>query len=111
MLFPEPIVTLPEADIPLQGITAYLSQSDTHQIIFMTFREDVELPEHSHAGQWGVVLEGRIDLTIAGIRKTFTRGDHYFIPEGVKHSSRIYAGYADITYFNEPDRYRRKSSR
>jgi hypothetical protein len=29
-VFPEPIRNLPEADIPPEGITAYLSQSDTH---------------------------------------------------------------------------------
>ncbi|CUH96683.1 hypothetical protein P22_2773 [Propionispora sp. 2/2-37] len=31
-IFPEPILKLPEADIPLQGIRAYLSQGDNHQI-------------------------------------------------------------------------------
>jgi hypothetical protein len=36
-LFPEPILQLPQADIPVQGVTAYLSQSDTHQVIFMEF--------------------------------------------------------------------------
>jgi len=103
--FPKPIRDLPEADIPLEGVKAYLSQSDTHQIIFMEFEKDVDLPEHSHAAQIGIVLEGRIDLTIAGKTKTFTKGDRYFIPDNMLHSGRIYAGYADITYFNEPDRY------
>ena len=65
-VFPDPIRNLPEADIPLKGIKAYLSQSDTHQIIFMEFAEDIELPEHSHAAQIGIVLEGKIDLTIGG---------------------------------------------
>jgi uncharacterized protein (UPF0254 family) len=34
-IFPDPIKKLPEPDIPLDGIKAYLSQSDTHQIILM----------------------------------------------------------------------------
>jgi hypothetical protein len=38
-IFPEPIRNLPEADIPLEGIKAYLSQSDTHQILFMEFKK------------------------------------------------------------------------
>ncbi|MBI9050485.1 MAG: cupin domain-containing protein, partial [Anaerolineaceae bacterium] len=96
-IFPEPILNLPEANIPLSGIKAYLSQSAQHQIIFMEFREDVELPEHSHAAQVGFVLDGRIELVIDGIKRTYTRGDHYFIPEGVKHAGKIFAGYADIT--------------
>ena len=104
-IFPDPIRGLPEADIPLEGIKAYLSQSENHQIIFMQFENDVELPAHSHAAQAGFVLEGKIDLIINGKQKTYTKGDQYYIPEGVKHSGKIYAGYADITFFDERTRY------
>ncbi len=103
--FPKPILNLPKADIPLDGLKAYLSQGDNHQILFMEFDKDVELSEHSHAGQWGIVLEGKIQLTIDRITRTYTKGDRYFIPEGVKHSGKIYAGYADITFFDQKDRY------
>jgi quercetin dioxygenase-like cupin family protein len=104
-VFPGPIKNLPQADIPLDGVTAYLSQSDTHQILFMEFEKDVDLPEHSHEAQVGIVLEGRIELVIDGEKQCFTKGDRYYIPGGVKHSGKIYAGYADITFFNEPNRY------
>jgi quercetin dioxygenase-like cupin family protein len=105
-LFPEPITNLPQADISISGITAYLSQSENHQIIFMEFSEDAEIPEHSHESQWAVVLEGRIDLVIDGFKHTFSKGDYYFIPKGVKHSVKIYAGYADVTFFDQKDRYK-----
>lgn len=107
-VFPEPIRNLPEANIPLKGIKAYLSQSENHQIIFMEFSEDVELPEHSHAAQVGIVLEGKIDLVIGNNRRTYIKGDRYYIPEGVRHSGKIHAGYADVTFFNEPNRYQAK---
>jgi hypothetical protein len=87
-VFPEPIKSLPEADIPLDGVTAYLSQSNTHQILFMVFDKNVDLPEHE--------------------KRCFTKGDRYYIPAGVKHSGKIYAGYADVTFFNEPNRYSSK---
>ncbi len=29
----------------------------------------------------------------------------YFILENMPHSGKICAGYADVTFFNEPDRY------
>ena len=103
--FPEPIRNLPEADIPLSGLRAYLSQSDDHQILFMQFDEDAQIPEHSHECQWGVVLEGKIDLVVEGIRRTYKKGDRIFIPKGAKHSAKIYAGYADISFFNQKDRY------
>lgn len=103
--FPEPILNLSEADIPLDGIKAYLSQGNDHQIIFMEFEKDVELPEHQHEAQWGIVLEGKIELTIDGKPGTYTKGDRYFIPAGVPHSGKIHAGYADMTFFNQKDRY------
>ena len=104
-VFPEPIRNLPQADIPLQGVSAFLAQGDSYQILFMEFNEDVDLPEHAHAAQVGMVLEGRIDLEIGGQRQSFTRGDRYYIPAGVKHSGKIHAGYADVTFFAQRDRY------
>ena len=107
-IFPDPIQDFPKADIPLNGLTAYLSQADTHQTLYMQFENDVELPEHDHADQIGFILEGSIDLTIDGEKKTYSKGDRYHIPAGVKHSAKIYAGYADITIFMQPDRYKEK---
>lgn len=104
-VFPDPIRALPVADIPLPGVRGYLSQSDGHQIVFMEFAQDAEVPEHSHEAQWGIVLEGRIDLVVGGEEHTFRRGDRYFIPAGVLHSAKIHAGYADVTFFNAPNRY------
>jgi quercetin dioxygenase-like cupin family protein len=104
-IFPDPIRNLPEADILLDGISAYLSQGKDHQVIFMQFEKDVALPEHSHAAQVGFVLSGNIELKIDGTKHVYSKGDIYFIPENVKHSGKIYAGYADITFFNEATRY------
>ena len=108
-VFPEPIKNLPRADIPFDGVKAYLSQSENHQIILMEFSKDIKVQEHSHESQWGIVLEGKIDLAIDGIEKTYTKGDRYFIPKGIKHSAKVYAGYADITFFNQKDRYKQKT--
>ncbi|MTI49337.1 MAG: cupin domain-containing protein [Firmicutes bacterium] len=104
-VFPKPIKNLPKADIGLDGLEAYLSQGENHQLLFMKFDKDVELEEHSHEAQWGVVLEGKIQLIIDGIGKTYFKGDRYFIPKGINHSGKIFAGYSDITFFNEKDRY------
>lgn len=108
--FPQAIEELPLADIPLKGSTAYLSQAKTHQILFMHFTEDVELPEHAHETQYGIVLEGKIDLVIDRKMSRFTKGDRYYIPAGVRHSGKIHAGYTDITFFNQKDRYQEKKS-
>lgn len=108
-IFQGPVLKLPKVNIPLSGVSAYLSQGDNHQVIFMEFSEDVELPEHFHESQIGFVLEGKIDLIIDGVKKTYCKGDQYCIPKDVKHSGKIYAGYSDITYFDQRSRYNVKS--
>ncbi|SCY63004.1 cupin domain-containing protein [Desulfoluna spongiiphila] len=104
-VFPEPITSLPIAHMPQPGATAYLSQAETHQLLFMQFDQDLELPEHAHAAQVGFVLEGTIDLVVDGQAYRFTKGDRYYIPAGSPHSGKIHAGYADISFFEEPSRY------
>ena len=71
-LFPKPIKNLPVADMPFVNYEAFISQAENHQIIFMQFGEDIDLPEHSHESQWGIVLEGRI------ITMEYTRTAHDF---------------------------------
>jgi quercetin dioxygenase-like cupin family protein len=107
-IFPEPIRNLPQADIPLDGLKAYLSQAENHQILFMEFSEETQVPTHSHEAQWGVVLAGKIDLTIDGVERTYSKGDSVFIPKDARHSAKVYAGYADVSFFNQKDRYKSK---
>jgi len=106
--FPEIITKLPKADIPIEGVRAYILQGEKQQIVFMSFENDVEIPEHSHEAQWGVILDGESELTIDGKKYIFRKGDTYFIPRGMKHSAKIKRGYKDITLFNQKDRYKVK---
>ena len=106
-LFPDVIRALPKIEMPLEGVEAYLVQGPEQQMIFMSFKSDLEIPEHSHEAQWGVVLEGEIELTIEGKSKTLRKGDTYFIPKNVPHGAKIKAGYMDLTLFNQKDRYKK----
>lgn len=107
-IFPKPITDLPEAAVSLEGLKAYLFQGKNHQIIFMEFEKDVDLPEHSHESQWEIVLEGRVDLSVEGSKKTYYKGDRFFIEKSARHSAKIYAGYSSIAFFNQNDRYKKK---
>ena len=106
--FPDIITNLPEADIPFEGLQSHLLQGENQQIVFMSFDRDVEVPEHSHEAQWGVILDGEIELTIGGKTYIYRKGDTYFIPKNVIHSAKISKGYKDITLFNQKDRYKAK---
>jgi len=103
--FPDFISTLPLADMPLESVTARLLQADGRQVLFMEFSSDAEVPEHSHAAQWGVVLDGEMKITMDGNTYTLHKGDTYFIPKEAIHSAKIKSGYKDLTVFDQPDRY------
>jgi len=105
MNYPEIIKNLPKIDIPINGVDAYLMQSENNQLVFFNFNEDTEIPMHSHGAQWGIVVDGKIDLTIGGVEKTFVKGDSYNIKAGEIHGGKIYAGFKAIDFFEDADRY------
>ena len=106
--FPEPIENLPEADVPFDGIKTRLSQAEDHQIVFMKFEKDVDVPEHSHDSQWEIVIDGRVDVWIDGKLHSCKKGDSFYIPAGAKHYAKVYAGYTSVAFFNEKERYKKK---
>ena len=85
--YPELIQHLPEAEIPFDGVKGRLMQGADQQIVFFEIEAIGAVAEHSHGAQWGVVFEGEMELTIGGEKKTYCKGDHYYIPAGVLHSA------------------------
>ena len=104
-VYPELFANLPRTDVGVDGVDARLVQGPAQQVVFMEFDHDVEVPEHSHAAQWGIVVAGEMTLSIEGVPRTLRKGDSYFLPAGVKHSAQIKKGYADVTMFDQVDRY------
>ncbi|MCZ6820929.1 MAG: cupin domain-containing protein [Calditrichaeota bacterium] len=67
-----------------------------------------EVPPHAHGAQWGVVIDGEMELTIGGETKIYRKGDHYFIPAGVMHSARFNSKVFILDYFEDKNRYNSK---
>jgi quercetin dioxygenase-like cupin family protein len=104
-IYPDMIRNLPEVDIPFDGIRAWLLQSENQQAVFFDIQPIGEVPPHSHCAQWGVMLDGEMELTIDGEGKTYRKGDTYYIPEGVVHSARFSTRVNVIDFFAAPDRW------
>jgi quercetin dioxygenase-like cupin family protein len=107
-IFTDLIKNLPEADIPFKGVTGWISQSHDHQIVFMEIEAIGEVAEHSHGAQWGIVVDGKMDLTIGGVTKTYTKGDHYSIGDSELHSAVFHTKTYVIDYFADKERYKSK---
>ena len=107
--FPEIIKGLPEADIKFTGVRGWIAQGDNHQIVFFEIEPSAQVSEHSHKAQWGILVEGEMELTIKGKTRVYRKGDNYFIPAQAKHSAKFLAKCRVIDFFNEKARYKPKS--
>jgi quercetin dioxygenase-like cupin family protein len=103
--FAEFIRALPRVDSPLASLRGWMLQTGQALAMFYEIPDGVELPEHAHGAQWGVVLEGSIDFTIGGEKRTYARGETYYVPDSVAHSAVIHPGYVGIDVFADANRY------
>ena len=106
--FPEFIKNLPLADIPFEGITGWLQNGKNGQVLFLETDRKIAVPEHSHGDQWGIVIDGKMELTIAGQTQKYVQGDSYFIPAGTMHGAVLYKDFKALDYFADNDRYSTK---
>ncbi len=104
--FPNVITILPQAEIAVEGAKAWILQSDASQLVFFEFVEGTKVPEHSHTYlQWGIVVDGKMELTVNGVMLTCEKGDEYLIPIGSKHHARFLKPTRVMDYFSEKSRY------
>lgn len=106
--YPEIIRELPEIDTPLEGIRGWAIQSEDKQVVFFDIHPIGIVPPHSHCAQWGLVVEGKMRLTIGEKTRVYSKGDWYFIPEGVVHSATFLTRVHVIDVFDDPNRYKIK---
>jgi len=107
--WPELIRNLPEADVPVPGVTAWLMEGSGRQIVFFDIDQTAEVPPHSHCAQWGMMVEGDMSITIGDKVHRVKNGDWYFIPEGTTHSAVFHSRCFVIDMFDSNDRYKAKA--
>ena len=108
MRFPDFIEKLPKADLPVPGVEGFLLQAEKHQVAFLRSEKDMVMPEHSHAAQWEIPLEGSAELTMGAEVKVLRPGQPVYTPAGVRHSGKVKGPYAAIIVFDARDRYKVK---
>ncbi len=107
--YPNVILSLPEAEIAFKGARAWIMQGENNQIVFFEFEEGVDLPEHNHVyPQWGLVIDGEMELKINGTPRFCRKGDEYYIPVGELHCARFFSKTRVMDFFSEKSRYKPK---
>jgi quercetin dioxygenase-like cupin family protein len=108
--YPEIIARLPEADIQFKGIRAWILQGEKHQLVFFEMKPSAQVPEHCHDyAQWGLMMEGKMELTINDETRICEKGDEYVIPAQAKHYAKFLTKSRVMDLFSEKNRYKTKS--
>lgn len=103
--FPEFIKHLPPPDADV-ALDAYLSSGDRGLVMFYEATDrEVVVPEHAHGDQWGIVLSGTVRIKVGDTMNICHRGDTYFVPSGVAHTTWVEPGTRGLDIFEEHDRY------
>ncbi len=108
--YPEVIKGLAVADLQFRGIRAWILQGERHQLVFFEMESSAEVPEHSHGyPQWGMMIDGKMQLTVDGEPRLVEKGDEYLIPAGAKHSAKFLSKSRVMDLFSEKSRYKPKN--
>lgn len=105
--FPAFIERLTEADIPIDTCRAFMVR-DRCQALFFELPAGSRSPDHTHGNEWGLVIRGRVDITIDGVTSSYGPGESYLVREGVVHSVVNHPGLIGITVFEGTDRFAAK---
>lgn len=74
---------------PRPGITVRSVAGAALHVVWVAIAPDTELPAHRHPHeQIGTILEGAIEITIAGETRRVGPGASYVVPGGVEHGGR-----------------------
>lgn len=103
--FPSFVRTLPEADLGCPGLRGWVLQGERGCVLYSEAITEAALPEHAHAECWGVVVDGRMELTVDGYTRVYTRSDLYVVPPQVRHRARVFPGFRGVEHLSDPDLY------
>lgn len=90
---------------PAAGVEVRIIHGERMTVGFFTIAQGSAVPEHAHPHeQIGTVLEGLMELTIAGEKHLVSAGGAYRIPPDAAHSARCLEGSAEVIEMFAPVR-------
>ncbi len=89
-------------EAPVAGVRAWQVETPRITLALYELEAGVDVPEHVHEGdEVGVVISGRIVVTVDGDSRTLAEGETFLIAKGRRHSARtttaacrLFEGYA-----------------
>ncbi|MEJ5357180.1 MAG: cupin domain-containing protein [Desulfobacterales bacterium] len=82
---------------PAPGIELRAIHGERMSLAHFRFAPGTPLAAHAHPHeQMGMLLQGRMELTIGGVTRTVAAGEAWWIPAGTVHSARCLEGPAEV---------------
>lgn len=103
-VFPEFLDKLARFDFPEEDGWAR-SLSDGGQMLLFTEPNGGSSDDLSEGAEWGLILEGRCDITVDGATTSYGPGESYLIPGGVPNHKANHPGLIAIDVFEKPDQF------
>ncbi|MEZ0075395.1 cupin domain-containing protein [Planotetraspora sp. GP83] len=102
--YPEFFDKMSKLNVP-DGVRAWV-MSDRAQVVFYELPEgSPPADEQTEGAEWGLIVEGKVEITMNGETRTYGKGDTYYIPGGVPHRVVNHPGVVGIDVFERPDRF------
>ena len=102
-MFHDIIKKVPMRDYGIDGLEVHVDHTSTGTVYFVSASKEIPFPEHAHAAQWTIVVSGSCTFTANGESKTYSAGETYFIPAGLRHQITLHAGYSEVNYVDDPN--------
>lgn len=95
--FPALIRSLPRFDGPFDAFRLAATGCD---VLFATYSAGTEIPAHEHETEnCGVIIQGELVLTIAGVEQRFEAGEWYHVPPRTVHAGRFEVPTTEIEFW------------
>lgn len=93
-------------DMETDGTKSKIIDAGSQKFIFIEHSKEIYFPAHSHGNtEWGICIEGEIDIEIDGVIHYIRKGDHFFVGANVLHSAQVRAGYKAMLLVDCEERY------
>ncbi len=95
--FPDLIRQLPEFEGPFD---AHQLGAKDCKVLFASYPAGISIDPHTHPTRnVGVITEGELFLTVAGIERRYGLGDWYFLEANEEHAARFDVETSEIEFW------------
>lgn len=98
---PQIIKELPQINTPTNSIIGHLIQGISNQAVIFEAKAGTQIPTHTHAAEWGIVIEGEFEITIGNEKTIYRKGDTFFVPENTPHSGYFITNAISFHFLND----------